>query len=128
MTSWRAPVTNEKRRPSPIVTIWLLVPKVVLPAAWLELIVSPVDRLAPVDWLAGSLPVAMIVGSAIRVTPIASTKVPGLLCVNIRNRFCPDGALARLNSRFWLVPMKTTWDKSRLTASSALPVSGCFSG
>ena len=69
VTSCLAPVTNEKRMPSCSVIIWLLVPKVVGPPAWLVLIVSPVFILAPLDWSAGSLPVAMMVGSVIRKTP-----------------------------------------------------------
>ncbi|MNQ19922.1 hypothetical protein D3C85_329980 [compost metagenome] len=111
--------------PSCSTIIWLLVPKVVGPPAWLVLIVSPVVMLTPVDWSAGFLPVAMMVGSVIRMTPATSTTV-GSAVVNIRNRFCPEGALARLNSRFWLAPMKTL--SSRLSASSGLLVSGCLSG
>ncbi|MNG31978.1 hypothetical protein D3C84_1178840 [compost metagenome] len=61
-------------------------PKVVGPPAWLVLIVSPVFILAPLDWSAGFLPVAMMVGSVIRKTPPSSTTV-GFAVVNIRNRF-----------------------------------------
>ncbi|MNZ51933.1 hypothetical protein D3C78_697650 [compost metagenome] len=125
VTFCRAPVTKVKRTPSCSTIIWLLVPKVVGPPAWLVLIVSPVVMLAPLDWSAGSLPVAMIVGSVMRRTPPSLTTV-GFAVVNIRNRFWPEGALARLNAKSWLVPMNTLF--SRLTASSGLPVFGCFSG
>ncbi|MNR25658.1 hypothetical protein D3C85_1428220 [compost metagenome] len=89
------------------------------------MIVSPVVMLAPLDWSAGSLPVAMIVGSVMRRMPPSLTTV-GFAVVNIRNRFWPEGTLARLNAKSWLVPMNTLF--SRLTASSGLPVFGCFSG
>ncbi|MNY71938.1 hypothetical protein D3C86_2103890 [compost metagenome] len=56
------------------------------PPAWLVLIVSPVFMLTPLDWSAGSLPVAMMVGSVIRVTP-STISVSGFNFVNIRNRF-----------------------------------------
>ena len=49
VTFCRAPVTNVNRMPSCSVIIWLLVPKVVGPPAWLVLSVSPVVMLAPVD-------------------------------------------------------------------------------
>ncbi len=102
VTFWRAPVTKVKRIPSCSTIIWLLVPNVVGPPAWLVLMVSPVVMFTPLDWLAGSLPVAMMAGSVIRMTPPTSTSV-GLAVVNIRKRFCPEGALARLKTRSWLV-------------------------
>ncbi|MNI94856.1 hypothetical protein D3C73_1530290 [compost metagenome] len=56
------------------------------PPAWLVLIVSPVVILKPLDWSAGFLPVAMMVGSVIRNTPPTSTTF-GFALVNIRKRF-----------------------------------------
>ncbi|MNQ87037.1 hypothetical protein D3C85_1022470 [compost metagenome] len=67
------------------------------PPPWLVLILSPVFILAPLDWSAGSLPVAMMVGSVIRETP-STISVVGFAFVNIRNRFWPEGTLARLNA------------------------------
>ena len=54
--------------------------------------------MAPLDWSAGSFPVAMMVGSVIRKTPPSLTTV-GFAVVNMRKRFWPEGALARLNVR-----------------------------
>src|SRR5687768_16651825 len=109
--------------PSPSTINWLLVPKVVGPPAWLVLIVSPVFIFTPVDWFAGALPVAMMVGSVI--VPVTGSTF-GLATVNIRNRFCPEGAPARLNSRSWLAPTKTL--SSRLMGSSGLVESGFLRG
>ena len=53
VTSALAPVTNVKRMPSCSVIIWLLVPNVVGPPAWLVLIVSPVVMLMSSAVLSG---------------------------------------------------------------------------
>ncbi|MNY05283.1 hypothetical protein D3C86_1379950 [compost metagenome] len=67
--------------------------------------------------MAGSLPVAMI--DTLEIRP--STMV-GLPVVNIRNRFWPEGASARLNSVSWLTLTKTL--SVRSIGSSALAASG----
>ena len=81
-------MTKVYRIPSSSVIIWLLVPKVVGPPAWLVLTVSLVLVNWPLAPITGVLPVAMMDASAMR--PLAS--IVGLPVVNIRNRFWPDGA------------------------------------
>ena len=101
-----APFTNEKYRPSPGSTIWLVLPIVVPPPPCPVLTVWPLVMLTPSDWLAGC--------SA--VTTMATSPAAGVPSPKVRNRFWPEGAPC--SEKSLRVPTLTYSGSARILASS----------